>query len=170
MEERTRRNALQRGLVVLGGLVGLGAGAAARAGRGVVTAEAPPGASMTLQVRDLRGPGRLPGRNEAATARADLFDPAGRRVGELHVASLPMTGPGVAAPDTGVMEWHTFHLDGGTIIGTGSAGTERGSFAVVGGTGRFANARGTYDLLRGGAMEDGAAEFVLRLEAPGTLG
>jgi hypothetical protein len=59
------------------------------------------------------------------------------------------------------MEWHTFHLDGGTIVGSGTAGTEGGAFAVVGGTGSFANARGTYALRR---PPEGGAEFVLRLE------
>lgn len=80
------------------------------------------------------------------------------------MAAVPVFGPGRSAPDRGAMEWHTFHLDGGTIVGSGTAGTEGGAFAVVGGTGRFANARGTYALRR---PAEGGAEFVLRLENPG---
>jgi hypothetical protein len=164
MERPTRRNALKGGLAALAGLVGVGA--ASRVGRGDPAPAAGRPATLRLHARDLvafsggRRVVRSPSEGETATARADLFDgPDGRRVGEVHVASLPVHGPGTAAPDVGAMEWHTFHLDGGTIIGTGSAGTERGAFAIVGGTGRFANARGTYDLTRDGA----AVEFVLRL-------
>jgi hypothetical protein len=53
----------------------------------------------------------------------------------------------------------------GTIIGSGTAGQLEGVFAILGGTGRYAGARGTYiarqhDQDFGG---DGSAEFVLKL-------
>lgn len=58
---------------------------------------------------------------------------------------------------------HTFKLRDGTIVGTGTAGRLEGVFAILGGTGRYAGARGTYVARQrhhefGG---DGAAEFVL---------
>jgi hypothetical protein len=155
MERPTRRHALRRGLLAAGGLVGIGAarvaGASGRTG------------NLRLVAPHLDGPGRSHAAPGAQTASvADLFDRAGgRRVGEVHVAAVPVFGPGRSAPDRGAMEWHTFHLDGGTIVGSGTAGTEGGAFAVVGGTGRFANARGTYELRR---LADRGAEFVLRLE------
>jgi hypothetical protein len=102
----------------------------------------------------------MPASGEPAAAQGELVDERGWRVGEVHVAVMPVHGPGRVSPDAGTMEWHTFHLNGGTIIGSGSAGTESGSFAVVGGTGRFAGARGTYSLRR---LGPDTAEFVLQL-------
>jgi len=159
MERPTRRHALRRGLLALGGLAGVGAARVA----GVGAPAAPPGRPR-LTVLTLQAPD-LPAGRPAAAARAELLDaPGGRRVGEVHVAAVPVAGPGMSAPDVGVIEWHTFHLDGGTLIGSGSSGTERGAFAIVGGTGRFAGARGTYDLRRDANAGFGA-EFLLRLES-----
>jgi len=158
-ERPTRRNAIRRGLLAAGGLVGLGAGARAAAGASRSMLEAP-SATLTLFAPDLETPPARPG--EGPAARFDLLDaPAGRPAGEMHVAIMPVLGPGASSPDAGAMEWHTFRLRGGTILGAGSAGTEGGAFAVVGGTGRFANARGTYELRR---LAAGGAQFVLRLE------
>lgn len=158
-EEPTRRSAIRRGLLLAGGLVGLGAGArgAVRAGRSVRVTRT---AGLTLYAPDLAAPGAR--RQDGPAGRFDLLSaPAGRRVGEVHVATMPVLGPGASSPDAGAMEWHTLHLPEGTIVGAGSTGTEGGAFAVVGGTGRFANARGTYELKR---LADGGAQFVLRLE------
>jgi hypothetical protein len=106
---------------------------------------------------------RMPASGEPAAAQGELVDERGGRVGEVHVALMPVHGPGRVSADTGTMEWHTFLLDGGTIIGSGSAGTGGGAFAIVGGTGRYAGARGTYTMVRGGAFGTDSAEFVLRL-------
>jgi hypothetical protein len=64
------------------------------------------------------------------------------------------------------LEIHTFDLDGGTIHGLGSAvrGTD-GQFVVLGGTGRYVGATGTY-LARQLPRElggNGTAEFHLTL-------
>jgi hypothetical protein len=163
MEQPTRRNALRRGLVALGGLAGVGV--AGRAAAGAVVRTTGTGTTMSFTAPHLPGStggawSRRAG-GETSAARADLFA-RGRRIGEVHVATVPVLGPGLSAPDTGSMEWHTFHLEGGTIIGSGTAGTERGSFAILGGTGRFANARGTYELSR--AAGGPGAEFFLRLQ------
>jgi hypothetical protein len=163
MRRSTRRNALQRGLLFVGGLVGLGA--AAR-----TTSLPTRGSSLVLYARDLdayaggRRASGMPARGEQTTSRARLFDgPSGHSVGELHVASVALRGPGAGSADAGAMEWHTFHLPGGTIIGSGTAGSERGEFAILGGTGRYANARGIYTLRRG-ELGESDAEFVLRFE------
>jgi len=178
MDQPTRRNAIRRGALYLGGLVGLGAAARAAAGApsrsvaGAPTAPTGRGAT-TLQlvapdltahaVRHAPVQGQAPAAQlgHASAARFGLLDDRGRAVGEVHVATMPVLGPGISSPDAGAMEWHTFHLPGGTILGNGSSGTEGGAFAVVGGTGRFAKARGTYELRR---LADGGAQFVLRLE------
>ncbi len=158
-ERPTRRNAIRRGLLAAGGLIGLGAGARTAANRSVRVAGT---TDITLYAPDLATPTARSG--EAPAARSEVLDaPEGRPVGEVHVAVVPVLGPGASSSNADRMEWHTFHLQGGTILGAGSAGTEGGAFSVIGGTGRFANARGTYDLRR----VPGGAEFVLRLERPG---
>ena len=55
-------------------------------------------------------------------------------------------------------EQHTFVLENGTIHGAGTSG-EGGSYAVVGGTGSFSDARGGYTVTRDGA----AAAFNFKL-------
>jgi hypothetical protein len=166
MAEPTRRTALRRGLLFMGGLVGIGAASKLGAASGVGEVSAAGGTSLVLRAQNLQvhvggqRTARLPASGEPGAAHGDLVDPGGRRVGEVHVALMPVHGPGRASADAGTMEWHTFHLDGGTIIGSGSAGTEGGSFAVIGGTGAYAGARGTYTLRRTG-MD--SAEFVLQL-------
>jgi hypothetical protein len=117
--------------------------------------------SLTVFAPDLAPRPPLHSEGERA-GRFDLCDaPAGRRIGEVHVATVPVLGPGASSPHAGAMEWHTLHLPGGTILGSGSSGTEGGAFAVIGGTGRFANARGTYELRR---LPEGGAQFAIRLE------
>lgn len=163
MVEPTRRTALRRGLLFLGGLVGVGAaskvGAASTAVGGSLVLRA---VHLQVHVGGQRAT-RVPTSGEPAAAEGELVDERGRRVGEVHVALMPVHGPGRASAESGTMEWHTFHLDGGTIIGSGSAGTEGGAFAILGGTGRYAGARGTYTMARGAALGTGQAEFVLRL-------
>ncbi|HEY6202584.1 MAG TPA: hypothetical protein VI056_06035 [Candidatus Limnocylindria bacterium] len=39
------------------------------------------------------------------------------------------------------LELHTFKLQGGTIIGSGTAGQLEGTFAILGGTGSYERAR-----------------------------
>jgi hypothetical protein len=60
---------------------------------------------------------------------------------------------------------HTFKLGDGSIFGTGTAGSLEGSFAVLGGTGRYAGVQGTYAARQGHSElgGDGAAEFVFDL-------
>jgi hypothetical protein len=169
MDRPTRRNAIRRGLLSLGGLVGLGAGARAAAGAAgrAVAMTAPSGRgtiTVTLVAPDVsvqRASRQVPDAAQASAGRSGLLDGRGRPAGELHVTTMPVLGPGASSPDAGAMEWHAFHLPGGTILGAGSAGTDGGAFAVVGGTGRYAGARGTYEMRR---LATGGAQFALRLE------
>ena len=98
--------------------------------------------------------------------RGELLDrPDGEPVGELYGTAFALHGPGAQATDAERLELHTFKLRDGTIIGSGAAGVVEGEFAILGGTGRYAGARGTY-VARHDRRElggDGTAEFRLTL-------
>ena len=158
MSPATRRGALARGLLALGGLVGLGASGAS-AVRGA--------RSFVLHARDVAGDARderagtVPMRGDRLTLRGDLFDEHGRAAGELHGAVMTLRGPGAHESAAERLELHTFKLRDGTIVGSGTSGASEGEFAILGGTGRYAAARGTYVALHdrrelGGG---GTAEF-----------
>jgi hypothetical protein len=151
----TRRSALKRALAAVGGLVGLGVAADASA--------APAGSrELVLHARGWqthargRQASRLPEKGERRTARAQLFDGArGKRVGELHAVAFALREAGLEQ-----LELHTFSLENGTIHGTGTVHASGGVFAITGGTGSFAGARGTYEVR---TDEDGTATVVLTL-------
>ena len=87
-----------------------------------------------------------------------IVDARERPLGQFQAATLP---------GIGAFHLHTFDLAEGTILGIGANRLEDGSYAIVGGTGRYAGASGTYtarQFLRelGG---DGTAEFTLNLTA-----
>jgi hypothetical protein len=89
------------------------------------------------------------------TARAEIVTGSSpnsgqnqKQVGEFIATYHRVTTPGkVAAHEPGSLEQHTFILPEGTIFGTGvtTSGLEsQGQFAIVGGTGRYHAARGSY--------------------------
>jgi hypothetical protein len=159
-EQTTRRGVLGRGLMVLAGL------GAAVAGRPAF-ARARPG-SLVLYGRNWRGYGHgrgLPLEDDRLSVRGDLLArPDGGPVGEFFATAFAFGGaPHPAHAER--LELHTFKLAGGTIFGTGTVGGLEGAFAIVGGTGRYAGAHGTY-VARQGHPElggDGAAQFVFDL-------
>ena len=65
------------------------------------------------------------------------------------------------------IELHTFTLTGGSLFGIGTAAGDEGTFAIVGGTGRYAGLRGSYQAVQrpNGVGGDGSAEFTLNLSA-----
>jgi hypothetical protein len=167
MEQATQTSS-RRGL--LGRTFALAAGAlGVSAAQRIARANAArPATTLVLYGRGLHlhAPGRRPGSVSAAGERAtgygELLDRAGGRViGHFSSAFLAHDSP-FAPP--GSLELQTLTLEHGTIHGLGSVATgAEGHFAILGGTGRFAGARGTYvasenirDL--GG---DGTAEFRL---------
>ncbi len=169
---QSRRGLLGRGLVLLAGVVGIGAGAGA-------TKLATPDADETSGRVQLYGrnwllqtPARKPGERlvpgEQGTVHGELVDARGKTVGQFYGSRVAIQS-GLAGPveADGSMELHTFRLEGGTILGIGSMIAGESIFSVAGGTGRYAGSRGTYvaqQRLRelGG---DGTAEFTIDLRA-----
>ena len=103
---------------------------------------------------------------ERVTVRGDLHaDADGAPVGEFLATATAFGGashPALAERQ----ETHTFKLHDGSIFGAGIAGGLDGSFAVLGGTGRYAGAQRTYtarqSTCRGSAVT-ARTEFVFDL-------
>ena len=103
-------------------------------------------------------PGRLPTKDDVTAPTGTLRDRRRRAIGAFHAAALP------GSSDR--LDFHRLELAEGTILGMGSGGLANGAFAVVGGTGRFAGATGSYTTLqpgRGAARAE--TEFHLTLTA-----
>jgi hypothetical protein len=169
--EQSRRSLIGRGLVGLAAAIGLGAGAGVTASR---TSAGPDLRERTLRL-DGRGwtlttPGRRRGERiepgDRSTVHGQLL--AGDRVVGSFIGSrlaAPSASGGLEAD--AALELHTFTLEGGTILGLGSALPGSGVYAIVGGSGAYANARGSYTAEQQ-AFElggDGSASFVLTLTA-----
>ena len=157
---QSRRSLLKRALVVAGGALGLGA-VSAKDARATLSL----GRDSTLYGRSwrLETPGRRPGEaiqpGDHGAVYGELLDGRnGRVIGQFH-------GSRLALQEHAGVEVHTFVLPGGTLVGLGTSLLGEAVFAVVGGTGRYAGAKGSYvatQRLReqGG---NGTAEFKLTL-------
>ncbi len=144
------------------------------------TAEEAPAAPIgptTLTLHGRRRPtpprGALTGKANAGRMMryGDLLDgPDGSLVGEFHANNFCLeTALGLPAPSVSSLEFQTFQLPDGTLFGAGAssgAGSER-TWAVLGGTGRFAGARGTYveREVSAAPVGRGAVEFIFTLTA-----
>jgi hypothetical protein len=147
----SRRMAIRKGLLTAAGLCGLKA-----VGPLSTTAEAQAaGATLTLYGRNWfsygqgKRAGELPAKGDRLVASGDLHaTPEGDKVGEFHAAVFHLGAPGQVGPaGAGSLELHTFLLPGGSVIGTGTATPDPDrddAFAIIGGTGRYAGASGTY--------------------------
>ncbi|MGZ4388201.1 MAG: hypothetical protein ACXVZL_02335 [Gaiellaceae bacterium] len=172
---QSRRSLLTRALVLVGGAIGIGAatGGAAEAVTVVPAAKSP--GTLTFRGRGfvLQTPARKPGEQiqpgDQGTVVGELVDPrSGKSRGRFYGSRAAFdSGTSRHARADASVELHTFRLDDGTILGMGSALPGESLFSIVGGTGRYAGARGTYvatQQLRelGG---DGTAHFVIDLSA-----
>jgi len=164
MHETTRRGILGRGLMLLTGAAGLGAAGGRFAfGRGRQD-------SLVLYGRNWRSDrrvGDLPHDGERISVRGDLSArPGGEAVGEFFAAAFALGGAAHPAQSER-LELHTFKLKDGALFGTGTAGQREGAFAIVGGTGRYAGAQGTYVARQdhGDVAGSGTAEFVFELRS-----
>ncbi len=164
MERLSRRSALRSF-----GLVAGGAGAVAPfVGGGSAAAAVVGSRSLTLFGSGLRvlGPKtkRLPG-SQVVVVGALALAPGAEPVGELVIHSTLLAAPSLLDPGAGALETDTFILPGGTLVGTGvlhQNGT--GLFAVTGGTGEFAGARGSYTVTQDvDAFAGGTAQYTFTL-------
>jgi len=106
---------------------------------------------------------------ERLLARGRLVDPGGAPLGSfVAIYTVVERRDPTGAPAATSAEQHTFDFPDGTIIGTGLGTLDPDipdRFAIVGGTGRYTAARGSYTAVQrhlelGG---DGTAEFLIGL-------
>jgi hypothetical protein len=172
LHKAKRRSILKSGALVLAGAIGFGglntetvAEAAMTDGGGSTT--------LTLYGRQWqmvaadRRLGMVPVQGDRMAMYGEFLDAeGGRKVGEFYATCFCVDSPFGATPFSAAnVEMHTLNLEGGTIIGMGSASVGENNYAIVGGTGRFLGARGSYVAQQrpwelGG---DGTAEFVITL-------
>ncbi len=177
-----RREALKRGFLMIGAAVGVGT-----AGKALVSSsgDSAPARSrgprmeqLTLHGRQWHltstelKPGQLPDKGSRLLGRGELVDApgaTGTAIGEFHATSFGIDSPGRAGADgAATLEFHTFNLSDGTLMGSGTARASLDAadvFAIVGGTGKYVGARGSY-VARQQPLElggDGTAQFTLTL-------
>jgi len=170
MEEATRttsrRSVLGRGLALVAGAVGFGAAGAAQAA--TPTAK---GTELVLHGRNFhlhnasKRAGIVPESGDRHSAYGELLDrPNGKVVGQFSAAHLTHGSPFAAGASS--LEIHTFTLKNGTIHGLGAvARGSEGHFVILGGTGRYSGATGSY-VARQNARElggNGTATFHITL-------
>jgi len=108
----------------------------------------------------------LPGKGDRYAVYGELHDPAGGKLGEFFSQNVGVDSPfQITGEGVGSFEIHTISLAGGTIVGVGVGGGVERSYAIVGGTGKYAGVRGSYlarqDIY--GLGGDGKAELLLTL-------
>lgn len=175
----SRRAILRHGVVALGalaGVVGLGS-AAERARSGSLLAQTLPGTTtLTLRGSQLHlsaaglKRGDLPRRGDLVSVAGALSIASGTETVGSFFASVQhldsRVGHGPFA--TVQQETHTFQLPDGTLFGMGTtAPGAEGAFAIVGGTGRYLGASGSY-VARQNPIEtggDGTALFTITLNS-----
>jgi hypothetical protein len=170
-EGQSRRNLLKRAFVLAGGAVGLtlaGKDARAAVGGGGGGGGLRLYGSNWRLATPLRKPGEAIQPGDHGAVYGDLLDgPKGKVLGQFYGSRLALQAtPGHVRADASV-EVHTFVLRDGTIVGMGTSVLGRAVFAVVGGTGKYAGANGSYQATQrlrehGG---NGTAEFILTLQA-----
>lgn len=166
----TRTSLLRRGALLVGAALGLQAAPQAAA-----ALTAAPLATQTLKLYGRRWhvhaqgrrAGHLPARGDRLSMYGELTRrPGGKKMGEFYSAYFSHLAPFGPGPQAAAgLELHTFNLDDGTILGQGSHWGEAGVYAVVGGTGRYTGARGSYVAHQRPAElgGDGTADFVFTL-------
>ena len=165
-----RRRLLKRGALLAGSAVGLGL--VARGGDALGGGTPRPGVlSMSLEGRDWRltypdrRRGILPQPGERSASFGQLFSGPEDKAGEFYASSFAFGAPfGPGEMAAAAMEMHHFNLADGTLVGMGTLGgfhDVTSVHAIIGGTGRYEGASGSY-LARQSPIElggDGTAEF-----------
>lgn len=167
-----RRGLLKRLAFLSAGAIGLGV-----TGASAASLPAPPSAT-TLRLygrgwhvySNTQPRGSAPGKGERFSSYGELVDgPDGEKVGDFFGTIVSMRSPFAAGPAGGAsLEIHSFVMNEGTVFGLGNLlpnGEPTDTFAIVGGTGRYAGARGTYVSRQAhrGLGGDGTADFTFNL-------
>ncbi len=162
----SRRDMVKRGVALIGAALGVHALAK------LDPADLPEAIKLLgtdFRLNRTSGAGPLPQRGDAAVATGQLVDAKGAAIGSFHGTRVAVDAPGTVGIDAPVaLEWHTLTLPGGTLFGTGAAShsVDHGdTYAIVGGTGRYAGATGSYvAYLRHRELGgDGTAEFTINV-------
>jgi hypothetical protein len=160
-----RRDVLKSGLVALGGAAGLSA----------LLGEEPAEAAVTLRLTADQVIGQVAGRQldevpqlgDTVITVGRLVNSAGVGTGRFYsVGTLLAVPTRFDRPPVTKLEHHSLQLPTGTIVGTGTTSADGvGTFAIVGGTARYAGARGSYRCTQSvdGLGGLGTASFVLTL-------
>ena len=162
---------LPRRSVITRGLAGIAAGFAIFAGRTDSRPAVGPSTRATPRTTELFGRGwyahsadlkfgELPQPGDRYAVYGDLLNGLeGDKVGDFSSAVFTLAGHG------NTVEVHTLNLVAGSIVGIGSGvGAER-TYAIVGGTGKYTGARGSYTAQQDiyGFGGNGTAKFALTL-------
>lgn len=170
MANRTA-NADRRAFLKRGAIGAVGAAAAAVVVGGTAKSSAPP----ANRERTIRFTGRawhtdtaskIPSNGQRYAIYGELLDAKGEKAGEFYSMAVGIDSPfQVTGVGVGSMEVHTLSLADGTIVGVGAGGGTERTFAIVGGTGKYAGARGSYLARQDtyGLGGDGKAELLLTL-------
>jgi hypothetical protein len=109
----------------------------------------------------------VPSKGDSYSVYGELLaSPAGEKCGEFYAACVAIDSPfQVTGDGLGSLEIHTLVLAEGSIVAMGAGGGVERSFAIVGGTGKYAGARGSYTASQDtyGLGGRGTAAFKLRL-------
>jgi hypothetical protein len=145
----SRRSLLRRAFVLAAGAVGLSA-------VGSFPAEAAAASKPTYPylvgikgtewhyMRSGGDTGEPPENGETAVLIGLLMNSKGRQIGYFRGTSTFVQAEVSGAPEDTMVEQHTFGLPDGNLFGTGIGGAGKRAFAIVGGTGKYAKAGGTY--------------------------
>jgi hypothetical protein len=110
---------------------------------------------------------KVPSKGDSYSVYGELLSsPAGDKCGEFYAACLAIDSPfQVTGDGTGSLEIHTLVLAEGSIVAMGAGGGVERSFAIVGGTGKYTGARGSYTANQDtyGLGGRGTAAFKLKL-------
>jgi hypothetical protein len=110
---------------------------------------------------------KVPSKGDSYSVYGELLaSPDGDKCGEFHAACLAIDSPfQVTGDGIGSLEIHTLVLAEGSIVAMGAGGGVERSFAIVGGTGKYTGARGSYTANQDtyGLGGRGTAAFKLKL-------